>query len=276
MKLNNNKIIYAVAGSVALLSLVFLLLAPAFAGKIKINPTLEIGSLQIRWYGLIMATAILISYLLARKNSWKFGISKKDVDDYSFWLVIVGLLGARIYFIIFTWDFYVQHLEEIYKIWHGGLAIYGAIISGIVFTHFYVKRKAYSFFQLFDLVALSLPLGQAIGRFGNFFNQEAYGTVTDLPWKMYIEANDSFHHPAFLYEAIFDLLIFFVLYRFLGKVKSGTLGLWYLLLYSFVRFFIEGIRLDSFVISGFRVDQVVAFLVFIISGGLILRMRAKN
>ncbi len=267
--------LFVIALILGLVAIVYFFI-PAFAGKILVSPTINLGPLMIRWYGLIMGLGILSSYLVARKNSWKFGIGTKDVDDYAFWTVIIGILGARIFFVVFTWDFYSANLNEIYKIWHGGLAIYGAIIASLVFTYFYARKKVYRFWHLFDLIALCLPLGQAIGRFGNFFNQEAYGTVTELPWKMYVKADNSFHHPAFLYESILDIVIFVILFRIFGKTKPGTIGLTYLLLYSTGRFFIEGIRLDSLVVSGFRVSQVVAFLVILVSGILILRIRAKN
>ncbi len=255
---------------------VFFFFIPAFAGDIVINPTIDLGKFEIRWYGLIMAVAILCSYLVGRKHAWRFGISKEAWDEYCFWLVIVGVLGARFYSVIFSLDYYNKYPNEIYQIWHGGLAIYGGVIAGLIFTYFYARRKAFTFFHLFDLVALSLPLGQAIGRFGNFINQEAYGNVTDLPWKMYVEADKKFHHPAFLYEAILSVIIFVILYKLLGRVKSGIIGLAYLLLYSLGRFFIEGIRMDSFWVGNFRVDQIIAFVLVVVCGFLILRKSAKN
>ncbi|HEX9503551.1 MAG TPA: prolipoprotein diacylglyceryl transferase [Patescibacteria group bacterium] len=273
-----------ISGIMVIVSLLaFFIFIPAFMGRLELNPIIALGSFSFRWYGLILAGAILSSYFVARKNAWKFGISTNDVDDYSFWVAIVGFLGARIYYVLFNYSYFSQHLAEIYRVWHGGLSIYGAILSGLVFSYFYSKKKAYSFWQLFDLVALSLPLGQAIGRIGNFVNQEAFGLPTELPWKMYVApqyrpsqfASSSFFHPTFLYEALFDLAVFFILYKLLGKVKTGNLGLAYLVIYSLGRFFIESIRLDSFFISGFRVDQVVAFLIIIAAGYIALRRQSK-
>jgi phosphatidylglycerol:prolipoprotein diacylglycerol transferase len=156
------------------------------------------------------------------------------------------------------------------------------LIAGTVFTFFYVRNKAYSFWQLADLLALSLPLGQALGRFGNFVNQEAFGKPTDLPWKMFISEPNrpvqhfdaKYFHPTFLYEAIANILIFFILWRLRRKTSPGRLNLAYLFLYSFFRFFIEGIRLDSIIILGLRVDQVVALLICLVSGFLFWRWRA--
>jgi len=238
-----------------------------------INPAFQFGSLSIHWYGIILAVAILVGFFLARKNAWKFGISPSDVDDYSFWLVIVGILGARFYYVLFNLSFFSNNFSEIYKIWHGGLSIYGAILAGIVLCWFYVRDKAYNFYQLFDLIALSLPLSQAIGRLGNYVNQEAYGTVTNLPWKIYIAADKQYHHPTFLYEMILDVIVFLILRKLIGEVKVGIIGWSYLLLYSFGRFFIEAIRTDSFFIGGARVDQVVALILVVISGIVILRQQ---
>ncbi len=269
------KIALPILGVLIVSLLAFFIFIPAFTGRLQVDPSLWIGNFEIRLYGLTLALAIFVSYFFARKNSWRFGVSKEAIDDYSFWAVIVSVLGARIYYVLFTYDYFLQNPAEIYKIWHGGLSIYGGILAGILFTYFYCKGKAFTFNQLFDLIALSLPLGQAIGRFGNFFNQEAYGSITDLPWKMYVSSDGQYHHPAFLYESILDLAVFFILYKLMGKTKSGGLGLAYLALYSFGRFFIEGIRVDSFFIRGFRVDQLVAFLLFVISSILLYR-RAKN
>ncbi len=268
---------YIIILSIIIVSLLaFFIFIPAFGGKLQISPLINLGFFQIRWYGLIMALAVLVGYFFARKNSWRFGISQDAIDDYVFWLVIVGVIGARIYYVLFSYNYYLGDLLEVFKIWRGGLSIYGGILSGLAFTFFYTRNKAYTFYQMFDLIAISLPLSQAVGRFGNFFNQEAYGTITNLPWKMYVSVDHQFHHPAFLYEAILDLAVFVILYKMLGKVKSGILGFLYLLLYSLGRFFVESIRLDSFIISGFRVDQVVAFLLIVISGLIILSKQRQT
>jgi phosphatidylglycerol---prolipoprotein diacylglyceryl transferase len=275
--------VYLATGLVAIGLLTFFVFVPAFGGDLRINPSIDLGSFEVRWYGLIMAAAILTSYMIARKNSWKFGISPNDVDDYSFWVTLIGFIGARLYHVIFNLDFYSHHLSEIYKVWHGGLSIYGAILAGLAYTYFHSGKKAYTFSHLFDLIALSLPLGQAIGRLGNFVNQEAFGLPTDLPWKMYISPQfrppqyigERFFHPTFLYEALFDVLVFLILYKLIGKTKSGVIGLAYLIIYSLGRFFIESIRLDSYYVYGFRIDQVVAFLIIVIAGFIALRKHAK-
>ncbi len=268
------KKIYWLFGVFAGFILIYFVFIPAFRGDLMISPLIVVGPLVFRWYGLILAGSLVSGYLVMRTHAWKFGISAQDVDDYSFWGVIVGIVGARIYYILFSLDYYTQNLSEIYKIWHGGLSIYGAVLAGIIFTYFYTKKRVYSFWQLADLVVLGLPLAQALGRLGNFFNQEAFGVPTNLPWKMFVSPeyrpagfnNFNFFHPTFLYEAIADLLIFLILQKIVGKTKPGTLLLVYLFGYSLFRFFIESIRLDSFIIHGFRADQVVAFFIILITG----------
>jgi phosphatidylglycerol:prolipoprotein diacylglycerol transferase len=195
------------------------------------------------------------------------------------------LLGARIYYVAFDWEQYSRNYSEIYKIWHGGLSIYGAIIAGLVFILLYARSKAYSTFQLLDLTALALPLAQAIGRFGNFFNQEAYGLPTNLPWKMFVDAinrpaqyrQSSFFHPAFLYEAIANVIIYIILSKkLMGRVRPGVLAFSYLGLYSAARFFIEGIRLDSSYIHGIKVDQITAVVGVLLAGAMISLLYRQN
>jgi len=277
------KKLYWAAGIVAAIILTYFILIPAFAGKLLINPVFSLGLFEIRWYGLILALAVLAAYFFARKISWRFGISPQTVDDFTFWSVIIGIIGARLYYVAFNFSYFSANSSEIYKLWHGGISIYGAILACLGFAYLYSRQKAFTFSQIFDLIALSLPLGQAIGRFGNFANQEAFGTPTNLPWKMYVApehrpaqyAGTSFFHPAFLYEAIFNLVVFLILRKLVGRVRTGIIGWSYLLLYSIGRFFIEAIRLDSFFASGFRIDEVVAALLIVVSGAVILSKLAK-
>ncbi|MBI2607507.1 MAG: prolipoprotein diacylglyceryl transferase [Candidatus Doudnabacteria bacterium] len=277
------KYIFWLSVSVSVLTgtaLVYFFFVPAFAGKIIISPVIDLGIFTIRWYGLMIALAVLTGFLVARKYAWKFGIDARQLTDFAFWLVIVSGIGARLYFVIFEFNYFVRNPLEIVEIWHGGISIYGAVISGFVFAFFYARRKAYSSWQLMDLTALSLPLAQAVGRFGNFFNQEAFGLPTNLPWKMFVGRNNrplefvdaDFFHPTFLYEAIWNVIVFFVLLKLVGRHKSGVLAFAYLMSYSLGRFFIEGIRLDSALIMGFRSDQVIALIIFLFAGFMIYRL----
>lgn len=259
------------------------LLFAAIRGYFYIPAVINLGIYQMRLYGVIIAGTILSGYFLARKNSWKFGISIEEVDKLTFWLVICALLGARIYYVFFEWGYYSNNLAETYKIWRGGLSIYGGIIAGLIYLFFVAKKTAYTLFQITDLVAICLPLSQAIGRFANFFNQEAFGKPTNLPWGLYIEPpkrpyefyNQDYFHPTFLYEALWNLLVFFVLNKYVPKSTRGYLTFVYLGLYSFGRFFIESIRLDSSYIYGLKVDMIISVIIFVIASSGIYIVRRK-
>jgi len=257
---------------------------PVFRGSLIISPSINFGIFTIRWYGVILAAAILAGFFLARKYSWTFGISEKEIDDLSFWLVLTGILGARIYYVLFSFSYYLNAPSEIIKIWHGGLSIYGGLIAGFGFLFFYTLRRAYSFYQLSDLIVLALPISQAIGRLGNFVNLEAFGLPTNLPWKMFVDQAHrpfeyigySFFHPAFLYEILLNLFVFVALFFLKTRFKNGILTYIYLALYSFGRFFIESIRLDSFFVLGYRADQIVALIIFVFSIFMIVRISKLN
>lgn len=231
--------------------------------------------MSIRWYGLVLGAAILVGFAVARKYSWRFGIDKREIDDYAFWLTIFSFFGARLYFVLFEYGYFRQNPSEIYKFWHGGLSIYGALITGLVFSWVYSRKKAFGSGHLLDLTALSLPLSQAIGRFGNFFNQEAYGTTTNLPWKMYVSADGLYHHPTFLYEALWNVVVFFILKKLIGR-RPGTLALGYLSLYALGRFFIELLRTDSVYVQGLKADAIVSAVVFLIAGILLVVRQRKS
>src|SRR5258708_23652172 len=139
-----------ISGIMVIVSLLaFFIFIPAFMGRLELNPIIALGSFSFRWYGLILAGAILSSYFVARKNAWKFGISTNDVDDYSFWVAIVGFLGARIYYVLFNYSYFSQHLAEIYRVWHGGAFSFSAIFSRFIFYYFFFHKKTITFFPLF-------------------------------------------------------------------------------------------------------------------------------
>ncbi len=271
------KLVISVAAIVSV-AIIYFVIVPAFTGRLFISPVVDLGVLTLRWYGLIMASSVLVGYLVCRKYSWRFGIAEAEVDNFAFWLVIVSFLGARLYHVLFAWSYYSENLGETIKIWHGGLSIYGALFFGLVFTWFWSRGKAYSFKQLLDLVVVSLPLAQALGRWGNFVNQEAYGWPTNLPWRLYVDPEFrprafmgySYFHPTFLYESLLLVIVFIILQKLIGKLRPGVLGFSYLCLYSIIRFFIEPLRLDSVWVGDFRADQVVALVAIMISGIFIL------
>ncbi|MEA5579654.1 prolipoprotein diacylglyceryl transferase [Anabaena sp. UHCC 0451] len=234
---------------------------------------LKLGPIVIRWYGLLIASAVLIGASLSQHLAKRRHVNPELISDLSIWLVIGAIPAARVYYVLFQWSEYSQYPERIIAIWQGGIAIHGAIMGGVAAALIFAKLKKISFWQLTDLVAPSLILGQAIGRWGNFFNSEAFGGPTNLPWKLYIPperrppslVNFEYFHPTFLYESLWDLMVFALLltlfFRALSgkpRLKVGTLFLVYWVAYSLGRFWIEGLRTDSLMLGPLRIAQIVS------------------
>ncbi|PPS45196.1 prolipoprotein diacylglyceryl transferase [Chroococcidiopsis sp. TS-821] len=241
----------------------------ASPGPIFIN----IGPITIRWYGLLIASAVLIGITLSQYLAKQRKVNPDLIGDLAIWLVIGAIPAARLYYVLFEWSEYAQNPERIIAIWQGGIAIHGAIIGGLLAALIFARIRRVSFWQLADLVAPSLILGQAIGRWGNFFNSEAFGNPTNLPWRLYIPpemrppefANFAYFHPTFLYESLWNLMVFALLItlfvrdvRGKQRLKTGTLFLVYLVAYSLGRVWIEGLRTDSLMLGPLRVAQVVS------------------
>lgn len=235
----------------------------------------ELGPLTIRWYGLLIASAVLIGVTLSQKLAQRRGVNPDLIGDLVIWLVIGAIPCARLYYVLFQWQNYAQNPAEIFAIWQGGIAIHGAIIGGIIASLIFCRLNRISFWQITDLVAPSLILGQAIGRWGNFFNSEAFGRPTNLPWRLYIPpanrppgyANFEYFHPTFLYESLWNVAVFALLlilfFRALQanpRLKTGTLFLVYWIAYSLGRFWIEGLRMDSLMLGPLRIAQVVSLV----------------
>lgn len=219
-----------------------------------------IGSIPVRWYGILMAVALMVGTWLALQEARRQGLDEDTFLNFILLAAPLGWLGARLYYVVFQWDYYRTHLAEIPQIWQGGLAIHGGLITAIVVGIWYTRRHHLNFWQLADIAAPSLILGQAIGRWGNFFNQEAYGYPTTLPWAMYIAGE--WRHPTFLYESLWNLgvFVFLILWRRRPKVQQGDIFLYYLILYSLGRFWIEGLRTDSLMLGPLRGAQVMSLL----------------
>jgi phosphatidylglycerol:prolipoprotein diacylglycerol transferase len=240
----------------------------------------EIGPLTLRWYGLLMASAVLIGVTLSQYLAKRRNVDPNLIGDLAIWLVIAAIPAARLYYVLFEWEQYSQHPEQIIAIWQGGIAIHGAILGGLLAAIIFGRLQKVSVWLLADLVVPSLILGQAIGRWGNFFNSEAFGAPTDLPWKLYIPPqqrppqfiNQEYFHPTFLYESIWNLMVFVLLmvlfFRDLKRkphLKVGTLALVYMVTYSLGRLWIEGLRTDSLMLGPLRIAQFVS-LGFILIG----------
>lgn len=250
----------------------FFFLREVFSGRLIVREYLfQIGKFQLRFYSLCIATGILMAYVLARKRLKNYPIKPEDLDEGLFWGIISGIVGARLYYVIFNWSYYSRYPSEIWKVWHGGLAIHGGIFGALLMIFIYSKIKKYfTFVHATDLFTSVLPLGQAIGRWGNFFNYEAYGRPTNLPWKMFVPPEkrmpgfdlNAFFHPTFLYESLWDLSIFIFLYFFVEKKKRtyGETTALYLILYSLGRFMIESLRLDSLMAGEMRTAQAVSLI----------------
>lgn len=250
---------------------------------------ISIGKISIYWYSVLILISILIGFLIVKKEVKKTKLNYDYLVDLIFYLIPICILGARLYYVIFNFSIFKNNLIDIFKIWEGGLAIYGAVISGIIFIFYYAKRKKQDFFLTLDILACPLVLGQSIGRWGNFFNQEAYGMITtyeklkdlNIPEfiirGMYI--NGSYYLPTFLFESLWCLIVFIVLIIIKNKVKykhSGVLIFSYFILYSLGRFFIEGLRTDSLYIYNFRISQIVSVLLFFVGVIGLIKIRKEE
>ncbi|KAB3533204.1 prolipoprotein diacylglyceryl transferase [Alkaliphilus serpentinus] len=227
----------------------------------------RIFGLEIGWYGIIIATGMLLGVIVATIRAKKEGLHEDTVIDLALFAVPAALLGARLYYVIFNWGYYSKNLQDIYKFRQGGLAIHGGVIAGVIVGYFYCRYKKIGFWKLADICAPSIILGQAIGRWGNYVNQEAHGGPTNLPWG--IEVNGEMVHPTFLYESLWNFGVFFFLLYFTKKKKyNGQIFVLYIILYSIARFLIEGLRTDSLMIGPFRTAQLIS--VVLIAGGLFI------
>lgn len=246
---------------------------PSLGLYFNINPVaFTIGNISVYWYGIIIALAIIIGLIIAKRLDGKYGIKYEDVEEFVLWAIPIGVIFARLYYVVFSWETYKDDLLSVFKIWEGGLAIYGGIIGAVVTGIIYCKVKKIKFFDLMDYSIPLLALGQAIGRWGNFVNREAYGIETNNFFRMEILKKTGEYisvHPTFLYESIGLLVIFIVLMvtkrRFSGE-KTG----WYFLLYGILRSCVEWIRADSLMLFNVKISMVLSIVLAIVSFGLII------
>jgi phosphatidylglycerol:prolipoprotein diacylglycerol transferase len=250
-------------------------------------------NIEIYWYGIIIALAFLTAVLLAIKSCKKHDLTPDHILDLVLYAAPVSIVSARLFYVVFSWDQYKDDLLGIFRIRDGGLAIYGGVIGALLVAWLYTKKKKISFFHLADFGIPYLLLGQGIGRWGNFTNQEAFGTVTNLPWRMNGSVPDAYImrvmpeadlsvwgvHPTFLYESLWDIAAFlFLLFYRKRKKADGEVLCLYLILYGVGRAFIEGLRTDSLYLGDFRVSQLLSIILVFI--GIVLfiygRLRAKK
>lgn len=258
-----------------------------------------LGEMSIKWYGAIIAFGFLLAVLFGGRQAWKWRMSIDKMLDVLIFGTVGGILGARLYYVAFEWDYYAHHLDEIFKIWHGGLAIYGGIIGGLLAAYITCKVNKLNFYNLLDMAGMSLLIGQGIGRWGNFMNQEAFGINTDLPWGMrsektmdYILFNQElfaekgitmdpggYVHPTFLYESLWCLVGFAILYVILRKFRrfSGQIFLCYGIWYGAGRAIFEGLRTDSLYIGDttIRVSQLLSAVVVVVFASVLVALLVK-
>ncbi|GIN89153.1 prolipoprotein diacylglyceryl transferase [Siminovitchia terrae] len=246
-----------------------------------LNPiAIEIGPFAVHWYGIIIGLGIALALYIAMREGNKHRLDKETFPDLLIWAIPISIICARIYYVIFQWDYYSQNPGHIIKVWEGGIAIHGALIGAVATAIVFSKFKGISFWKIADIAAPSIILGQAIGRWGNFMNQEAYGGEVSRAFlenmhlpefiinQMYIQG--AYYHPTFLYESIWNI-IGFVLLILLRKVNlhRGELFLSYVIFYSIGRFFVEGMRMDSLMLtSGLKMAQVISLVLIV--GAVIL------
>lgn len=233
-----------------------------------------IFGIDVMWYGVLIATGMLIGIALAIREAKRVGISEDDVLNIAIIAIPVAIICARLYYVIFSWDYYSQNPGEIFNIRGGGLAIHGGLIGGILTGFIYAKVKKLDFFKTADAVMVGMPLAQAIGRWGNFINGEAHGGPTSLPWGIMVDGVKV--HPTFLYESIWDFGIFLFIMFYMRKKKTyeGEVIVSYITLYSIGRFFIEGLRTDSLMFGPIRMAQFISLVGVV--GGLVLHFYLKN
>ena len=260
---------------------------------------IQLGPFTLRWYGLLIAAAVLIGLNLSSRLARSRDLENGLISDLLPLLVLASVLGARAYYVAFEWRNYSDNWIKALAIWEGGIAIHGALIAGTLTLILFCRWRRQSFWDLLDVLVPSLALGQAIGRWGNFFNSEAFGVPTDLPWKLFVPyqnrpvvyADAQFFHPTFLYESIWNLVLFLLLIALFrrgeqGKMTlpSGALACTYLLGYSLGRIWIEGLRIDPLCLGalppacegGLRIAQLVSGLLMLAGAAGLFWLYARH
>ena len=236
----------------------------------------QIGNFKIYWYSICILLAVIVGGYVAIKEAKKYRIPEEFMINLFFYMIPFAYIGARLYYVAFNWEYYSNHTNEIIQIWKGGLAIHGGLIVGLIWLIIYSKKYKIKTLRLTDIVCVGLILAQAIGRWGNFFNQEAHGSEVTLEFLkslhlpqfiidcMHIDG--AYFHPTFLYESLACLIGFIILLIFRRRryTKIGQTTSLYLILYGVIRFFIEGLRTDSLMLGNFKMAQIVSILMVII------------
>ena len=248
------------------------------------HPYLDLGFVQIHYYSICIFIAMLIGVFLVLKEAKRQNIDENKIIDLLFYAIIIGIVGARLYFVIFHLDYYLNNPLNIFKIWEGGLAIHGGIIAALIFIYFYTKKKDLNLLKILDILVVALLIAQAIGRWGNFFNSEAHGPETTLETlnNLFVpefvingmQINGIYYLPTFYFESILCLLGFIIILIIRKKCKIGDLTAFYLVWYGLVRFYIESFRTDSLMFFDFKIAQIVSIIMVII--GIVLFIKSRK
>ncbi len=248
-------------------------------GQLKISETISVFGLDIYWYGIIIATGIVLAFIFGMKICEEHGLTRDNITDILLYGLPSAIICARIYYVIFEWGEYRENLQDIFKIWQGGIAIYGAVIGACLSTFIYCKIKKINVMRAFDVGAFGLLIGQICGRWGNFVNAEAFGSLTNLPWGMQIAeiSKNMLFHPTFLYESLWNLGVFIILVtRRKKRTFDGEMFLGYVTLYGLGRFWIEGLRTDSLYLGPVRISQVLALLCVVAGTVMLIIFKRKS
>jgi len=249
---------------------------------------LDLGFIQIYWYSLMIALGLLVGVSVILYEGKRQRISEDFLINLIFLGVIFAILGGRVYYVIFNWSYYQKHFVEVFEIWNGGMAIHGAIIVGGIFSVYYARKYKYNVIKIVDIIVLGLIIGQAIGRWGNFFNQEAYGHAVGLDFLQGLhlpnfiidgmKIGNTYYHPTFLYESLWNVIGFIILMivRKLRYLHLGQLTSIYMMWYGSGRFFIEGLRTDSLMLGSFRMAQIISVIMFLFGLALFIYMMLKS
>lgn len=240
------------------------------------------------WYGVLIAAGVLTAIALCMHEEKRLGLRQDTTIDLALWVIPLGIIGARVYYALFNWQVFASDPLSVLRIWEGGIAIYGAVIGGLIGVCAFATRRRMNPLLLTDAIVPGLSLAQGIGRWGNYFNMEAYGReITNPRWQFFpvgvqIPAGPGYtwHMATFFYESCWDVLVFAVLWFVVRKRsrRSGTVTLWYLLLYGTGRFFIEGLRTDSLMLGSIRISQLLSLAMVVLSGAVLLirGIKTKN
>lgn len=235
----------------------------------------NVFGIAVRWYGILLSAGILTGILLAYYEAKKLGHDPEYIIDLALWCVPAAVIGARLYYVVFEWSYYQGNIMKMLNIREGGLAIHGALIAAVLTGYIFTRVRNISFWETADIVAPSIIIGQAIGRWGNFVNAEAHGGPTDLPWGIMVDGVKV--HPTFLYESLWNVGVFIILLIFRRKKKvDGEVFLLYGMLYSVGRFWIEGLRTDSLMFMGMRTAQLISVVIIAAFGALMFYRRKKH